>query len=82
MASALKKGYLIAYNSASAIAWTTILGRVVMILLLKGPHLVYLGVDNFARITQTFASLEILHSILGSSPYPDRPHCHIHRETC
>ncbi|KAK1765761.1 tyrosine phosphatase-like protein [Phialemonium atrogriseum] len=68
--SALKKGYLIAYNSASAIAWTTILGRVVAVLLLKGPHMVPLAVDNFARITQTFATLEILHSVLGIVPSP------------
>lgn len=66
MASALKKAYLIAYNSASAVAWTTILGRVALVLYLKGPHLVHLSVDNFARTTQTFASLEILHSLLGS----------------
>lgn len=71
--SALKKGYLIAYNSASAIAWTTILGRVVAVLLLKGPHMVPLAVDNFARVTQTFATLEILHSILGSSYCLDVP---------
>jgi very-long-chain (3R)-3-hydroxyacyl-CoA dehydratase len=67
MASYLRKSYLIAYNATSAIAWMTVLGRVIATFLLRGPTFVPAVVDNFVRNTQSFALLEILHSILG--PY-------------
>jgi hypothetical protein len=68
MASYLRKTYLIVYNAASAVAWATVLGRVLAVLYLKGnPGSVPVAVDTFVRNTQTFAVLEILHSILGSS---------------
>ncbi|KAL1869176.1 hypothetical protein VTK73DRAFT_3345 [Phialemonium thermophilum] len=70
MVSTLKRSYLIAYNFASAVAWATVLGRVVAVLFLKGAPFVPLTVANFARTTQTFALLEILHSILGIVPAP------------
>jgi very-long-chain (3R)-3-hydroxyacyl-CoA dehydratase len=69
-----KKAYLILYNAASAIAWATILGRVVAVLGYKGaPFFVPLVVDNFARITQTCAIMEILHALTGASTYPFLP---------
>jgi len=61
-----KKAYLILYNAASAIAWGTILGRVAFVLQLRGAHLVPVVVDSFARITQTFAIMEVLHALTGS----------------
>ncbi|CAP68779.1 uncharacterized protein PODANS_7_7470 [Podospora anserina S mat+] len=66
-----KKLYLVLYNSASAVAWLTVLGRVVVTLNYKGdPFFVPLVVDNFARVTQTFAVMEILHALTGVVPAP------------
>jgi very-long-chain (3R)-3-hydroxyacyl-CoA dehydratase len=65
MASYIRKSYLIAYNAASAIAWATVFGRVIAVFLLRGPSLVPVSVDNFVRNTQTFATLEMVHSLLG-----------------
>jgi very-long-chain (3R)-3-hydroxyacyl-CoA dehydratase len=65
-----KKAYLILYNAASAVAWATILGRVAVVAGWKGAPFVPLVVDNFARITQTFAVMEVLHALTGSwRPY-------------
>ena len=73
-----KKAYLILYNAASAVAWATILGRVAVVLGWKGAPFVPLVVDNFARITQTCAIMEILHALTGALPLfppttPPRP---------
>lgn len=65
-----KKAYLFLYNAASAIAWATVLGRVVTILSTKGVPLVPLVVNDFARTTQSFAIMEILHAITGVVPAP------------
>ncbi|KAK3900169.1 hypothetical protein C8A05DRAFT_36194 [Staphylotrichum tortipilum] len=65
-----KKGYLILYNAVSAIAWATILGRVAVVLGWRGAFFVPLVVDNFARITQTCAVMEILHALTGVVPAP------------
>ena len=62
-----KKGYLVVYNAASAMAWATILGRVVSVLSYKGASFVPLAVDSFARTTQTFAIMEIIHALTGIS---------------
>ena len=63
-----RKAYLVAYNAASAVAWATVLGRVLGTLYLRGsPVFVPFTVDNFARVTQTFAVCEILHAITGTS---------------
>lgn len=70
MASYLRTSYLVAYNAASAIAWATVLGRVVAVFLMRGPALVPVTVDNFVRNTQTFAALEMVHSLLGIVPSP------------
>jgi very-long-chain (3R)-3-hydroxyacyl-CoA dehydratase len=65
-----KKAYLILYNAASAVAWATILGRVAVVAGWKGAPFVPLVVDNFARITQTFAVMEVLHALTGVVPAP------------
>ncbi|KAL2263747.1 hypothetical protein VTK26DRAFT_5391 [Humicola hyalothermophila] len=65
-----KKAYLVLYNAASAIAWGVILGRVAVVLSMGGPSFVPLVVDNFARITQTCAVMEILHALTGVVPAP------------
>ncbi|KAL2017130.1 hypothetical protein VTK56DRAFT_2552 [Thermocarpiscus australiensis] len=65
-----KKAYLILYNAASAVAWSAILGRVAVVLGTKGAPFVPLVVDNFARITQTCAVMEILHALTGVVPAP------------
>lgn len=67
-----KKAYLILYNAASAVAWAAILGRVAVVLWWKGAPLVPLVVDNFARITQTFAIMEVLHALAGMFPSPSK----------
>lgn len=66
--SYLRKSYLLLYNAASAVAWATVLGRVIAVFLLRGPVLVPAGVDTFVRNTQSFAALEIIHSLLGAYP--------------
>ncbi len=65
-----KKAYLILYNAVSAIAWTAILGRVAVVLAWKGASFVPVVVDNFARITQTCAVMEVLHALTGAYRYP------------
>lgn len=63
-----KNAYLILYNAVSAVAWAAVLGRVAVVLGWKGAPFVPLVVDNFARITQTCAVMEILHSLTGRIP--------------
>ncbi|KAK4217910.1 tyrosine phosphatase-like protein [Rhypophila decipiens] len=65
-----RKAYLVAYNAASAIAWATVLGRVAVVLGYKGAPLVPIVVNDFARITQTFAVMEIFHALTGIVPAP------------
>lgn len=60
-----QKAYLVVYNAASAVAWAAVLGRVAVVLGWKGAPFVPLVVDNFARITQTCAVMEILHALTG-----------------
>lgn len=64
-----KKAYLILYNAASAVAWGTILGRVALALQMRGAPSVPAVVDSFARVTQTFAVMEILHALTGLFPF-------------
>lgn len=64
-----KKAYLVLYNAASASAWAMVLFRVVSSLLQhQDPSAVAPTVDSFARTTQTFAVMEILHALTGPSP--------------
>ncbi|KAG6019051.1 hypothetical protein E4U41_003429 [Claviceps citrina] len=63
--SALKRGYLILYNFASAVAWSVVLGRTIGLLYLGGPSAVYPGVGEWTKWTQSAAVMEVLHSLLG-----------------
>ena len=63
--SPLNNTYLVAYNFVSAILWLTVLGRVVTIAPVAGPGKVYQTSEAFARLTQTVALAEVLHSLFG-----------------
>ncbi|KAK0255393.1 hypothetical protein LTS09_009781 [Friedmanniomyces endolithicus] len=69
--------YLILYNFVSALLWSVILGRVLLITALFGYPSVHSGVADFTRWTQTLAALEVLHAAVGtfptSSPPPPSP---------
>jgi hypothetical protein len=58
--------YLILYNLVSAFLWFCVLARVLIILSSAGPAYVHDGVGSFARWVQTLATLEIVHSALGT----------------
>lgn len=57
--------YLILYNAISALLWSVVLGRVLLIAPLHGYRNVFVGVGEFTKWTQTLATLEIVHSLLG-----------------
>ncbi|KAK4455911.1 hypothetical protein QBC34DRAFT_388292 [Podospora aff. communis PSN243] len=65
-----KNAYLVLYNAASAIAWATVLGRVTVAYSTDGAEAVPAAVDNFARVTQSFAIMEIFHALTGVVPAP------------
>lgn len=67
--SPAKTGYLVLYNFASAVAWSVVLGRTVAVCALRGPESVYGAVGEWTKWTQTAAAMEILHSLLGRSPF-------------
>ncbi|KAF7189134.1 putative very-long-chain (3R)-3-hydroxyacyl-CoA dehydratase, partial [Pseudocercospora fuligena] len=60
-----KTAYLILYNSISALLWTVVLGRVLLIASLHGYQSVFAGTANFTRWTQTLAGLEVVHAAIG-----------------
>lgn len=66
-ASSLNTSYLLAYNGVSAALWATVLVKVVIIVASEGLESgkVYAEVERFARLTQTVAGLEVLHSLFG-----------------
>ncbi|KAF4448663.1 hypothetical protein F53441_7972 [Fusarium austroafricanum] len=64
-ASTANKAYLIFYNFISAVQWSVVLGRTVMLLGLYGPEYVYPNTGQYTKWTQTLAGLEVLHSLLG-----------------
>lgn len=57
--------YLFLYNFVSSVAWSTVLGRTLVYGAADGVEAVYPGVGRFARLTQTMACLEVLHSLFG-----------------
>ena len=64
-----KKAYLVLYNAASSLAWGVVLTRVLSTLYThQNPAAVPPVVDSFARTTQTFAIMEILHALTGTLP--------------
>ncbi|PQE14682.1 hypothetical protein CJF31_00007661 [Rutstroemia sp. NJR-2017a BVV2] len=60
-----KTQYLILYNFFSALAWTIVLGRVLLLVPLVGFGRVYPAVGHFTKWTQTMALLEVVHSATG-----------------
>lgn len=63
--SSLKALYLILYNSISALLWSVVLGRTVLIGGIHGWESVFLGTGEFVKWTQTLAGLEVLHAATG-----------------
>ncbi|PSN66561.1 PTPLA-domain-containing protein [Corynespora cassiicola Philippines] len=63
----LKTTYLLGYNALSALLWFAVLGRVVSIGAKNGVRngKVYRDTEEFCRLTQSLAGLEVLHSLLG-----------------
>lgn len=63
----LKNSYLLAYNFFSAMLWFSVLGRVLVIGSKDGIESgkVYEGTERFARLVQTGAVLEVVHSLVG-----------------
>ncbi|KAF2658888.1 PTPLA-domain-containing protein [Lophiostoma macrostomum CBS 122681] len=63
----LKNKYLLAYNFLSQMLWFSVLGRVLTIAATQGVSSgkVYAATEEFARLTQTGAVLEVLHSAVG-----------------
>lgn len=64
--SSPRKQYLILYNFVSAILWTVVLGRVLLLIPFVGFGNVYGGVGKFAKLTQTLALLEVVHAATGN----------------
>lgn len=63
----LKRQYLISYNAISAALWFGVLAQVLLIAPSQGLESgkVYEGLERYARLTQSLAGLEILHSLVG-----------------
>lgn len=59
------QNYLLAYNAASALLWTAVLGRVTLLVPLVGITNVFGGVDDFVRWVQTLALAEVAHAAFG-----------------
>lgn len=71
----LHKAYLVAYNFLSGMLWFAVLSRVLTLGKLEGGFetgRVYDETEEFARLVQTGAVLEVVHSLVGtvSPPFP------------
>lgn len=65
--SIVKRTYLVGYNAVSALLWSVVFYRTVLVLATtQSPELVYPAVGEWTKWTQTVAGLEIVHSVLGS----------------
>ncbi|EOD48515.1 Protein-tyrosine phosphatase-like PTPLA [Neofusicoccum parvum] len=62
--SSVAQTYLLCYNAASALLWTSVLGRVVLLVPLVGVSNVFGGVDDFVRWVQTLALAEVASRLL------------------
>lgn len=67
----MKKQYLISYNAISATLWFGVLARVVMLALAEGVEngKVYENLEQYTRLTQSAAGLEVVHSLLGKNTF-------------
>ncbi|OQO14479.1 hypothetical protein B0A48_01357 [Cryoendolithus antarcticus] len=63
--SSASNGYLILYNAVSAALWANILTQVCVLALGEGYAGVFEGLDEFVRVVQTLAGMEVLHSAIG-----------------
>lgn len=68
--TSFKTQYLIAYNLTSALLWSAVLGRVLLLIPSVGYANVYSGVGEFAKWTQTLALLEVVHSAFSTCRPP------------
>ncbi|KAK5109288.1 hypothetical protein LTR62_007162 [Meristemomyces frigidus] len=57
--------YLILYNAISALLWSVVLGRVLLITAIHGHRYVFAGVGEWTKWTQTLAALEVVHAGIG-----------------
>jgi len=64
-ASTIKSRYLILYNALNASLWLVVLIRTVITIIQDGPGSTYDTVGGFTKWTQTIATLEIIHAVLG-----------------
>jgi very-long-chain (3R)-3-hydroxyacyl-CoA dehydratase len=60
-----KANYLTAYNTVSALLWSTVLFRTLSTALTTSPNQVYPAIGTYVRWTQTLAALEVAHSVFG-----------------
>lgn len=63
----LKKTYLLSYNAISAALWLGVLGRVAMWGYHSGVESgkVYENSEEYTRLVQSLAGLEVVHSLVG-----------------
>ncbi|KAF2276315.1 PTPLA-domain-containing protein [Westerdykella ornata] len=63
----LANTYLLAYNLVSAVAWASVFARVVHLAAKEGVQngRVYEQTERYARLVQTGAVLEVVHSLVG-----------------
>lgn len=57
--------YLILYNFISAVLWSAVLGKILLIAATHGPWRVYFGTGEYVKWVQTLAALEVGHSLVG-----------------
>lgn len=64
-----QRNYLVAYNLVSAVLWSAVLGRVLLLLPFIGPEHIYDVVGEYTKWVQTGALLEVVHSLTGRSHF-------------
>lgn len=57
--------FLTLYNLVSAVLWSVVLERTLVLYFLRGPWKVFFGVGSFVTVTQTLAVCEIIFSLTG-----------------
>lgn len=67
--ASLRTGYLVLYNALSSAAWSIVLYHTITAWRNKGHESVFFEVGEWTRWTQTAAAMEVVHSLLGNSPF-------------